>query len=639
MTVTIFWRNMEIKDASDVFNWTNAYRWAALGMANSLRKLASGAAAPVADGRSWVSILYPRDRFLRDMWSNFRRLYGESSWGGIDVLLLLNTCATCRQVTTGSDGPLLNFSIRFDGSQVLFRHFPRQIVVPTFQRYTSPGETLLITPALHDPHQSWDDLATNTDFQLPSKFSWLKWDQVRQAFLGTVPESLVTEAQPNALSKVGDTYTVHLPVMARTVTAFTTGVQYETRVRAEVNIRIYHNPQVRSAHSPEGKSAQGRSNIGPFSYPTSQNVTVDHTEGALKSPDEPEHMQCPKCSTSLDMVLLSKALVSEDHLSHDGDCSLVFLWGKGFKGWMNIVLHTQQRKIVKDQIASNTDSAAWNSLDIDFDGGETGIPLDGYLKAFTGATGVFYENNTSSLPSLSVFGPIATVNRAIPYRTRGRQPVDIFSRSSTAWSKVILQELLKTLSCFSYNINQTIKINIHVGMEAVSGFDVMEIKAISKAIVLFGGLLNRARLCLNPSHNTSCLAPTERVLSNIRHIQAIDNAPSIEHLAQLMKSLEPSGSIYQGEPGMGNQRYDFRFLGSQRVIIWSQDFTKPNDQAIIDWISMILLFNRAAISTNVSLFTDYAEKPITRATLNRFLGNAYRRRSNNRAVCEKIGLE
>jgi len=105
----------------------------------------------------------------------------------------------------------------------------------------------------------------------------------------------------------------------------------------------------------------------------------------------------------------------------------------------------------------------------------------------------------------------------------------------------------------------------------------------------------------------------------MKHIQAIDKVSSTGDVAQLMSSLEASGYTYHGEPGPENQLYDFSCLESHGVIIWIQVFHEATEKDIIDWISMILFFNRTAISKHSSLFADLAEKPIMLASLNRFI--------------------
>ncbi|KAG0637211.1 hypothetical protein HOY80DRAFT_1085429 [Tuber brumale] len=267
-------RNLNLTEASEIFQWTNVYRCTALDIVNSFKNLASSNASAMPQGNSWIPLSYPRARFVRDMHANFKRLYGESSWNGAEIMRLPNTCKRCRSLTTDSlpkpsrilddtEGPLLHFSIRFDGIKAVLQDFPRQIVVPPF-----------------------DDLSTQTGFEASSefKFSWLRWNQVRQGFLGTVPESLFTDAHTKGISQVQSPFTVDLPVIARTVTAFSTGVQCEARVSAQVKIRIFKYLSVQNTHTPEGKIAKSFSTIGPIPKPTGPNSTPDHTEDAERSP-------------------------------------------------------------------------------------------------------------------------------------------------------------------------------------------------------------------------------------------------------------------------------------------------------------------------------------------------------------------
>ncbi|CAZ86329.1 unnamed protein product [Tuber melanosporum] len=660
--LTIFWRNLSLTEASEVFQWTNIYRYTALDFVNSFKKnLVSCNDSAMPQGNSWIPLFYPRVKFIRDMHANFKRLYGESAWRGTEIMRLLNTCGTCRSLTTDSlskpnpmlddsGRPLLHFSIRFDGINVAFQDFPRQIVVPVSQTYTSPSETLIITPRLYDPHQSFGDLSTKTIFEISSQFSWLRWDQVLQGFLGTVPESLFTEAHTKATSQVQGPFTIDLPIIARTVTAFYGGVQHETRVRAQVKLRISKNLSVQNTHTRERKTAQTPPTTGLISESTGPNTTPNYIEDAKKPPAEPEHERCVECGDCYCSPVVSEARAAEDQQGPGGNGILVLLWGQEFKEWLNIVFLAGQQASAKNHRAPNPDSGLLSFKNIELNaGGSSGYPLMdrienqifrigaelevsanygthsrlhrdfcNSLKVSTEAVGLFSENDTEYIPSFSALGPIDTNGKILNHAT-GRQSENNLSRSSTSWVKGILQKVLKQLACFRYDFNETIKINIHVGMEAVSGYELREIKTISKAIVLFGGLLNGIGLGPNPGHYKCCPDPTERVPSNAKHIQAIDRASSIEDVAQLMNSLEASGYTYHGEPGLENQRYDFSCLEGQGVIIWSQVFPKFDEKDVIDWISMILLFNRTAIFADSSLFADLAEKPITLASLNRFI--------------------
>ncbi|KAG0641649.1 hypothetical protein HOY80DRAFT_901944 [Tuber brumale] len=662
-TLTTFWRNLNPTEASEIFQWTNVYRGTALDIVNSVKKDPVPCNNNVMpQGNRWIPLFYPRVKFIREMYANFKQLYGESRWRGADIMRLLNTCGTCCSLTTNPlskprltlderGRPLLYFSFRFDGINVVFQDFPRQIVVPVSQTYTSPGETLIITPALYDPHRPFGDLSTETGFEISSQFSWLRWDQVLQGFLGTVPESLLTEAHTKATSQAQSPFTVELPIIARTITAISGGAQYETRVRAQVKLRISKNLPVQNTHTREGKIAKTLPTPESISKSTDPNTTPNHIENAKKPPTEPEHERCVECGDFYNSPVVSGAQPAEDQPGPGGNGILVLLWGQGFKEWLNIVFLGDRQAGAKHHRASNPDRGLLSFKNIELDvGGSSGYPLMdrvenqifrigaelevlasygthsrlhrdfcNSLEESTGVIGLFSESDTKSIPSFAAFGPVDPLNEETPNHTIGRQPEDISSRSSFSWAKAILQKVLKQLECFSYDFNETIKINIHVGMEAVSGYGLREIKTISKAIVLFGGLLNGIGLGPNPGHHKCCLEPTKRTLSNVKHIQAIDGAPSIEDVAQLMNSLEASGYTHHSEPSLENQRYDFSCLESQGVIIWSQVFPKLDGKGIIDWVSMILLFNRTAIFADSSLFADLAEKPITLVSLNRFI--------------------
>ncbi|PWW78595.1 hypothetical protein C7212DRAFT_356635 [Tuber magnatum] len=661
-TFTTFWRNLNLTEASEIFRWMNVYRGTLLDIVNSLKMDLvphDGFATPQDD--SWIPLRYPRVRFIRDMHAQFKQMYGESPWSGAEIMRLLNTCGTCRSLTTSSTEPshtsdssgrpLLHFSIRCDGISVIFRDFLRQIVVPASQTYTSPGQTIILTPALYDPHQSFDDLSTKTSFEVPSQFSWLGWDQVLQGFLGVVPESLLTEAHTRVISQVQGLFTVDIPITASTVTAFSRGVQYETRVRARVKLRISKNLSVRDTRTWEEQIAKASSTTGPTSEPTSTDTTLGRAGDGKKPSPEPEHERCVECDEFYNSPAVSEARASKDQAS-PGDSISVLLWGQGFKEWMNIVfLADPQARSAKHHRVSNPGSGplSFKNIELDAGGGSGYLLMDrvknqlfrigaelevsanygthsrlhrdicNNLEASTGATGLFYQSDITFIPSFTAVGPIDTLNGEIINPVRGSQPGDTFSRSSTSWVKATLQKVLKQLACFRYDFNETIKINIHVGLEAVSGYELREIKTIAKAIVLFGGLLNGIGLTPNPGHHKCCLDPTERVRSNVKHIRAIDKAPSAEDVAQLMNSLEASGYTYHGEPGPENRRYDFSCVESQAVIIWIQVFPKLDAKDVIDWISMILLFNRTAITVDSSMFDDLAEKSVTLASLNRFI--------------------
>ncbi|CUS06809.1 unnamed protein product [Tuber aestivum] len=663
LTFTTFWRNLNTTEASKIFRWMNVYRATALDIANSFKKdLFSYDDFVMPQGGSWIPFRYPRVRFIRDMHANFKQMYSESPWSGAETIRFLNTCGTCRSLTTdsfskprnifdNSGRALLLFAIRFDGINVVFQDSLRQIVVPASQTYTSPGKTLIITPVLHDPHQSFDDLSAKTTFEVSSQFSWLSWDQVLQSFLGIVPESLLTEAHTKAISQLQGLFIANIPIIARTVVAFSRGVQYETRVRAQVKLRISKNLSVQDIRIWEEQRTKYLSTIGPISRPTSSSTAPDSTRGGKKPLPEAEHERCVECDEFYNSPGVSEAQAAEDQPS-PGDSILVFLWGQGFSEWMNIVfLAVPQVGSAKYHRVSNPDSNPLSSKNIELNAGggsrcplmdrvenqmfRIGVELEIWanhgthsrlhreicnnLEASTGAIGLFYESDIKFIPSFTAVGPIDTLDGEIINSARGSRPRDTLSKSSTSWTKAILQKVLEQLACFRYDFNETIKINIHIGIEAFSGYELREVKTIAKAIILFGGLLNGIGLRPSPGHHKCCLDTAVRVRSNVKHIQAIDEASSTEDVAKLMNSLEASGYTYHGEPGPENQRYDFSCVESQAVIIWIQIFPKFDAKDVIDWISMILLFNRTAISVDSSLYADLSGKPITLASLNGFI--------------------
>ncbi|RPB03437.1 hypothetical protein L873DRAFT_1731135 [Choiromyces venosus 120613-1] len=664
-TFTAFWRNLNLTKASEIFRWMNVYRRAALDVVDSFKKdLSSHDNPSVPRGDSWIPLRYPRIRFIRDMHAGFRQMYGKSSWSEAEVIRLLNTCGTCRSLTIESFSkpshisdttgrPLLHFSIKFDGISVIFQDFLRQIVVPVSQTYTSPGQTLIITPVLYDPHQVFDDLSTKTGFEVSSQFSWLRWDQVLQGFLGIVPESLLAEAHTKAVSLVQGLYMVDIPITARTVTAFSRGVQYETRVRAQVKLRISKNLSVRDLRTWEDQIAKASLSTGSLSESISSDTTPDCTEDGKKPLLETDHERCTECGDFYNAKKASEAQIKDQPSPGDSDI-LIFLWGQGFKEWMNIVFLANPQASAKNYRISSFDNGplSFKNIQLNADG-SSGYPLmdraenqifrigaeleisakhgtrsqlhqeiSGDLEASTGTVGLFYESDIQSIPSFTAIGPVNTLNGEGTDHTRGSQLEDILPRSSPSWTKAILQRVLRQLACSRYDFSEIIKINIHVGIEAVMGYDFREIKNIAKSIILFGGLLNGVGFGPNSGHHRYCLDPAERVLSNVKHIQAIDKASSIDDIAQLMNSLEASGYTYHGEACQESQRYDFNCLESQGVIIWIQIFSKLDEKEIINWISMILLFNRVVISKDSSMFAELAEKPITLSILNRFIANS-----------------
>lgn len=130
---------------------------------------------------------------------------------------------------------------------------------------------------------------------------------------------------------------------------------------------------------------------------------------------------------------------------------------------------------------------------------------------------------------------------------------------------MVIGKVLNSLAFQDHD--KIIKISIHVGSGETSGYTPWETKRIAKAIILFGGLLNGIGLGPESDHHHSCVDPDERICTNGKHLQAIDDAFSIQVVAHLMSFLEASGYTYHGNPGPENQRYDFSFLESQGVIM------------------------------------------------------------------------
>ncbi|KAG0137679.1 hypothetical protein HOY82DRAFT_646903 [Tuber indicum] len=257
------------------------------------------------------------------MHANLQRLYGESTWRGAEIISFLNACGICRSNTTealtnpsriraGSEWPLLHFSIRFEGRNVVFRDYPRQIVVPHFKNSTSSGETVIFTPMLYDAHQSHYDLYTETCFEVPTKFGWLGWGKLLPGFLGIVPDSLLKEAFAKATRPVTGPVFVDLSQTATTVTSFL-NCQYETSVRAEVRVQISYISSLPDVHQGDGAVAEALLPVGPLVISTVRSSTQNDTEDTKIPPDQLEYQRCVECAAYFcNCRRLSKAWGTED---------------------------------------------------------------------------------------------------------------------------------------------------------------------------------------------------------------------------------------------------------------------------------------------------------------------------------------
>ena len=289
----------------------------------------------------------------------FYQKFGEPSWTGADISNFLNICGTCRSMTAESylksspvldsgGRPLLHFSIRPSEGGIVFRDFLRQILVPASQTYTSPGQMMIITPELYDPHQTSAVLTENTAFELDSKFNWLKWDSVVRGFVGKVPESVLKD-ECTKVSRAHGLYTLEIPIIARTITSFPKGVQFETRVRAQIGIRIcgYLGKQTQGAFpnkealdtSPLKLHYRGSAN-GATSLVKPRPASEDHR----RPRPEVEHGWCADFYDlpATDPQLPDKAPADDVVMPVEADIS-IFLWGQGFREWLNIVFLADSR--------------------------------------------------------------------------------------------------------------------------------------------------------------------------------------------------------------------------------------------------------------------------------------------------------
>ncbi|KAG0640890.1 hypothetical protein HOY80DRAFT_774426 [Tuber brumale] len=336
---------------------------------------------------------------------------------------------------------------------------------------------------------------------------------------------------------------------------------------------ISNNQTVQKIGTPKAQVKEASSTLGHISKSTGTQGTQDHTEHVSQTPTEVGYERCAKCCVAFDLLELSKDWAVEDELAKEDNAIVVFLREQGFKEWMNIVLLEHQRKVWRYHRASNSDGHRLGFENMELKGGGRSgyLSIDrpenlvfriraelvrsanygtrsrvhhalcNGLEGSIGQLGLFSESDTKFIPGFTALGPIHTPRGGILKPTIGRQPAQILFRSRTPRAEVILKHVLNQLVRSRCGLNGTIKITIHVGVEAVSGYFLEELQAISKAIVLFGGLRNAIGLNPNRGYHECCLYHNKRALSNSKHIHAIDIARSIRHVARLMHSLEASG--------------------------------------------------------------------------------------------------
>ncbi|KAG0642753.1 hypothetical protein HOY80DRAFT_1102913 [Tuber brumale] len=455
----------------------------------------------------------------------------------------------------------------------MFQDFDRQIVVPVSKSYTSPGETLIITPVLYDLHQLSLDLDNDTIFAVSPEFDWLRWDHTK------------------ATSQVHGPITTDLPITWSTISAFGKGVEVQTRLTAKVKLHIAGKFVLANTNIPGIKTTNSMLTGGPISRLTGPNTTRDNKTSGTKK----ELEQCVLCRTFLNSVVLHSTPGVYGQPAQ-GARSIVVLWGRGFKEWITIV-------VIEDHlIAPLPGTSKPDIVPLTFENtqpnprGSLGSPLVGTaifriaaeqdVSANYGAHSqghrnicngwetslevipLFAESGARSEHRFAPFGAPDTRNGEILNSTWEPRTKDISLGSSASWANVVLEQALRQPTCFGCGFDEIITIDIHVGMKAVAGCDLREIKARSKAILSLGGLLNGIGLRPNQCNDECCLD--------------LHEAPSIEDVAKFMNSPVESGYTYHGPPGPENQCYDLNFLARESAIVWTEIFRNPDCKKVTD---------------------------------------------------------
>ena len=196
--------------------------------------------------------------------------------------------------------------------------------------YTSPGQTLIITPILYDPHQTFDDLISNTRFPELLYFNWLSWNQGAQSLLGIVRESLLTGVYTKAIAQVQGLFTVDLPIEGRTIKGFSRGLQYETKMMAKVKVSISQTHLERSLLTQkailEASSA---------TKPTQEVIDSDTSPSNVQFGKEVDLEPGPQPCSKHDGLHIAPVVLGGHELTDEpspcDSSGLVVFWGQRFK--------------------------------------------------------------------------------------------------------------------------------------------------------------------------------------------------------------------------------------------------------------------------------------------------------------------
>jgi len=104
-------------------------------------------------------------------------------------------------------------------------------------------------------------------------------------------------------------------------------------------------------------------------------------------------------------------------------------------------------------------------------------------------------------------------------------------------------------------------IKIPVRLEAIH-HGLEEITQGAEAIILLGGLWNGLGLDGNPTKDKCCRDPAMMIVSNMKHLLALQKAWSINKVAELLGSLKESGYINHSEEDSQRDLYAFSCLRS-----------------------------------------------------------------------------
>lgn len=174
------------------------------------------------------------------------------------------------------------------------------------------------------------------------------------------------------------------------------------------------------------------------------------------------------------------------------------------------------------------------------------------------------------------------------------------------WRKVMLPNILKSLSKFNGRVKCALTASVHIGKRG--GYTLQEVKRIAKAFILYGDLFDYTKMMcdespawvLPPDYGSSRHNPYSKNLSAIQHVNSIDAAVSLGDVIEI---------VNPGVCNTENYRFDFSKLRSQGTIMLTQKIPMSCTELITKWTTGALVATNAAMKIEDSDLDELAKAP------------------------------